>query len=311
MAITADKRSYVAGKYGIELDGIMAGWVWSAEGGHATSDVVVEKLGPDHVQKKHIAGVKYEDLSVQCGTGMSKSFYQWMKDSFDHKYTRKNGAIIAADYNYKEHSRLTFYNGLITEIGFPALDAASKDAAKMTIKFAPEYTRMTTTTGGPSVSGKYAIDAKVQKKWLPANFRLRIDGLDDTCMRVNKIEAITVKQKVVENPIGELRDYEKEPAVLEIPNLVITFPESHSKGFYDWHEDFVIKGNNGDDKEKSGSLEFLTPNLQEVLFTITFKHLGVFKLTPEKVESGSENIRRLKAEMYCEEMAFDYKQAWA
>jgi len=311
MPITADKRGYVAGKYGVELDGIMAGWVWSAEGGHATSDVVVEKLGPDHIQKKHIAGVKYEDITVQCGTGMSRAFYEWIKASFDHKYARKNGAVIAADYNYKEHSRLTFYNGLITEIGFPALDASSKDAAKMSIKFAPEYTRMATTTGGPSVSGKYSIDAKVQKKWLPANFRIRIDGLEEVCTRVNKIEAITVKQKVVENPVGELRDYEKEPAVLEIPNLVITFPESHSKPMYDWHEDFVIKGNNGDDKEKGGTLEFLTPNLQEVLFTITFQHLGIFKLTPEKVESGSENIRRLKAEMYCEDMKFDYKASWA
>ena len=37
-----------------------------------------------------------------------------------------------------------------------------------------------------------------------------------------------------------------------------------------------------------------------MLFTLTFKHLGIFKLTPEKVEAGSENIRRVKAEMYCE-----------
>jgi phage tail-like protein len=313
MPITASKRGYVAGKYGVELDGIMAGWVWSAEGGHATSDVIVEKLGPDHIQKKHIAGVKYEDISVSCGTGMSRAFYEWIKASFDHKYARKSGAIIAADYDYNEYSRLTFFNGLITEIGFPALDASSKDAAKMSIKFAPEYTRTTTTQGGgPSVAGgKYSIDAKTQKKWTPANFRLRIDGLEDSCTRVNKIEAITLKQKVVENPVGELRDYEKEPAVLEVPNLVVTFPESHSKPFYDWHENFVIKGNNGDDQEKGGTLEFLTPNLSEVLFTITFSHLGIFKLTPEKVESGSENIRRLKAEMYCEDMKFDYKAAWA
>ena len=73
----------------------------------------------------------------------------------------------------------------------------------------------------------------------------------------------------------------------------------------------VIKGNNGDDKEKGGTLEYLTPNLQEVLFTLTFQHLGIFKLTPEKVESGSENIRRLKAEMYCEDIQFDYKSSWA
>jgi phage tail-like protein len=310
MPITSTKRGYVAGKYAIELDSIEAGWVSSVEGGHATSDVVVEKLGPDHIQKKHIAGVKYEDITVNCGTGMSKGFYNWIKDSFDHKYSRKNGAVISCDYNYKEHSRLTFSNALITEVGFPALDASSKDAAKMSIKLAPEYTRMTTSTDGPSVSGgKYKSDQSVQKKWLPSNFRLKIDGLD--CTKVNKIEAITVKQKVVENAVGESRDYEREPAHLEIPNLVVTLAESHGKEFYQWHEDFVIKGNNGDDKEKGGSLEFLAPNLSDVLFTITFEHLGIFKLTPEKVEAGSENIRRIKAEMYCEDMKFDYKAAWA
>lgn len=303
-------RSSVAGKYGLEIDGINAGWVMSAEGGHATSDVVQEKLGPDHIIKKHIAGVKYEDISISVGTGMSKGFYGWMKDSFDHKYSRKNGAIIAADYGYKELSRLTFTNALITEVGFPALDAASKDAAKMTIKFSPEYTRQTLSKGGGgTIANKYANKQDVQKKWLPSNFRLKIDGLD--CTKVNKVEAITVKQKVVENPVGELRDYQKEPAHLEIPNLVVTFPESHSDEFYKWHEDFVIKGNNGDDKEKGGSLEFLTPNLSEVLFTVTFEHLGIFKCTPEKVEAGSENIRRIKAEMYCEDMKFEYKASWA
>ena len=310
MAITADKRGYVAGKYGIELDGIMAGWVQSVEGGHATSDVVNEKLGPDHIIHKHIAGVKYEDITVNCGTGMSKGFYEWLKASFDHQYQRKNGAVITADYDYKEFSRLTWTFGLISEIGFPALDAASKDAAKMTIKIKPEITRVQTTSGGgASISGKYATNPLVQKKWLPANFRLKIDGLD--CTKVNKIEAIVVKQKIIEHAVGEMRDYEQEPAHLEVPNLVITLAESHSDEFYKWHDDFVIKGNNGDDKEKGGSLEYLTPNLKEVLFTLTFKHLGIFKLTPEKVEAGSENIRRVKAEMYCEDIAFNYAAAWA
>src|SRR5438477_6674216 len=134
----ATKRGYTAGKYAVEVGKVTAGWVQSVEGGHATSDVITEKVGPDHIQHKHIAGVKYEDITVNCGTGMSKGFYNWIKDSFDLKYSRKNGAIISADYNGKEHSRLTFTNGLITEIGFPALDAGSKDPAKMSIKFSPE-----------------------------------------------------------------------------------------------------------------------------------------------------------------------------
>jgi len=302
-------RGYVAGKYGIEVDGINAGWVWSVEGGQAEADVVVEKMGPDHLQRKHIGNVKYTPIKVTCGTGMSKAFYQWIQDSFDHKHTRKNGAIVAANYDYKEHSRLTFTNALVTEIGMPALDAASKDAAKMTIAFDPEYCRTTTTDGGKAVGG--ATKADVQKKWLPANFKLRIDGMDEACSRVNKIEALVVKQKVVENAVGELRDYEKEAASVEIPNLVITFPESHAKCFYDWHESFVIRGENGQDKEKGATLEYKTPDHKETLFTLTFSNLGIFKLTPDKVEAGNEQIRRVKAEMYCEDIKFNFQSSWA
>jgi len=308
MPITADKRAYVSGKYAIEVDGMAGGWLHNAEGGNATADVVTEKLGVDHWAKKHIANVKYEPIKMTFGTGMSKGFYNWIKESFDHKYGRRNGAIIGADYNHKEHSRLTFQNALIAEIGLPALDAASKDAAKMSLTIDPEITRLTTTTGGPNIQG--SLNSQIQKQWLPANFRLKIDGLEESCTKVNKVEAITLKQKNVPHEVGEERDYQKEPANMEVPNLVITMPESHAKPVYDYHEDFVIKGNCFDSAEKNGSLTFLSTNFQE-LFIVTFKHLGIFKITQDKVESHAESIRRVKAEFYCEEMTFDYKQAWA
>jgi hypothetical protein len=61
--------------------GIMAGWLQSVEGGHATSAVIVEDASIDRVQKKHLAGVKYEDITITTGTGMSKEFYDWIKDT--------------------------------------------------------------------------------------------------------------------------------------------------------------------------------------------------------------------------------------
>jgi phage tail-like protein len=298
---TNNDRVYTAGRFAMDLGGQFAGWISSIEGGHATSDVVVEKLGADMIQHKHLAGVKYEDISVSCGTAMSKAFYSWIQASLDRKHVRKDGAIITADYDQKEVGRLNFFHALITEVGFPALDAASKDAAKMTIKFAPEYTRVQPKTGSAAQS---PIGKGEQKKWLPSNFRLKIDGLDKACTKVNKIEALTIKQKVVEDPCGEQRDYPKVPASIEYPNLVITCAESHADDLYKWHEDFVIAGNNSNDKEKGGTLEFLTANLKDVLFTLTFSGLGIFKLTPEKVEAGSENVRRVKAEMYCEQITF-------
>ncbi len=307
--ILAGDRVYAAGNYAIELDGINAGWVYNAEGGHAASDVVLERMSADRIIRKHIANVKYEEITVQCGTGMSKAFYQWIQDSFNRKYSRKNGAIIAATYDSKEVSRLTFNNALISEIGFPALDVASKDAARMTVKLSPEVTKMMLSSGGGgSVVGKAPTSAAIQKRWLPANFRLKIDGLEAPCSRVNKIEALAIKQKNTTNTAGaEARFSQKEAAFLEFPNLVITFPVSHAADFYKWHEDFVIKGNNSADRERGGTLEYLTPDLGTSLFTLTFKNLGIFKCAPEKVEAGSENIRRVKAEMYCEEIGFEYK----
>ncbi len=275
MPVIGEQRRYSAGRYAIELDGVTAGWIHSAEGGHASADVVVEKPGPDRVVHKHITGVKYEDITVTCGTGMSKSFYEWLTATFDQKGVRKNGAIITADYEGKELSRLSFYNALITEIDFPAPDASTKDMAKMAIKMTPEYTRRQISSGASLI--EYRLGPTSQQKWLPSNFRLTLAGLD--CTRVNKIDAITVKQQIVENPVGESRD---------------------------WHADFVINGNNGQDNEKNGTLEFLTPNLQGVLFSLTLKHLGIFKLSPENVNSGDEAIRRVRAEMYCEEMQLAY-----
>jgi len=307
MAITSNDRAYGISKYYIELQHTFAGFVKNLSGGDATADVVLEKLGSDHLTKKHLGNVKYEEVSFQCGTGMSKELYNWINTGFNqtsHNRGREDGAIVFQDYDGGEQSRLTWHNGLITELGMPPLDASSKDACNMTIKFKPEITRKTW-----AAAGKFTVpqDAAKQKKWLPANFRLRIDGCENGCRKVNKIDGLTVKQVTAENSVGEQRDYQQEPVRVEIPNLVITLPESHADEFYAWHENFVIKGNNGEDQEKGGTLEYLTPNLTDApLFTLHFFHLGVFKVTADKNEASGDPIRRLKVEMYCEDIRFDF-----
>ena len=297
MPITKDTRAFGGGKFALELDGKEAGWLSSAEGGYAMSDVIEEKLGPDAIVRKHIAGVKYEDLTVECGTGMSAAFYDWIRSSLTSTYTRRDGALVALDYSFKQQSRLTFRNALIREVAFPALDAASKDAAKLTVRIAPEFTQHQRQSGN---GFKTSVDVK-QKKWSPANFRLKLDGLN--VPGVNKIAPIVVTTVVVENATGELRQYEQTPLHVEVSDLVVTLAEKDAEALVDWHEDFVIKGNNGADREKSGTLEFLTPDLKDVLFTLTLSGLGIYKLRPEKVEAGAEAIRRLTASMYCEQVA--------
>src|SRR5262245_41181143 len=53
------------------------------------------------------------------------------------------------------------------------------------------------------------------------SLRIEFKGTGNNVCKVNKIDSLTLKQKIVENAVGELRDYEKEPAHVEIPNITI------------------------------------------------------------------------------------------
>jgi phage tail-like protein len=315
MPISSNQRAYGTRAYGLELDNVKAGWVSDVSGGDPTADVITEKIGSDPLQKKHLGNVKYEEIQFKCGTGMSQALYKWIQTGFNQTFNvtgggRQNGAVVSSDYDYTELTRLTFQYAIITEFGMPALDAASKDAAKMSLKFKPEITRRSFGQAGKITGGSaFPIDAKKQKHWTPANFRLKIDGLEEPCTKVNKIEALTVKQKITENAVGEQRDYEQEATSVEIPNLVITLAESHARPLYDWLKDFVIDGNCSEDKEKGGQLEYLAPDMKTVLFTLHFFNLGIFKVTADKMEAGAEGIRRVKAELYCENITFEYAPA--
>lgn len=296
------ERSFVSGNFVMSLGGKSVGFLKSVDGGGITAEIINEQTGPSYFVKKHIGQPKYEDITMQIGFSMTKAIYEWIRQSWSMQYARKNGAITALDRDLTPKSTRRFHEALITETGIPACDGSSKEPAYMTVKFAPEIIRYEKASGGKQDYGEYGKNE--QKVWLPANFRLTIDGL--SCKKVNKIDAFTVKQTTVTDDIGDARDYQKEPGKLEFPNLKITLAEEDAQNWIDWHQTFVIEGNNDEGAEKGGTLDLLTPNLKDVLATIRFHNLGIFKLSPEKAEANADTIKRVTAELYCERMEFEY-----
>jgi hypothetical protein len=294
-ALAADKRAYTAGRFALELDGADMGVLTGYEGGFPYGEVVESQDGSEMFVRKHIGNVKYEEIRMQLGLGMDPAVYAWITAMLSGKAASKAGAIRFLDGNGNIVNRLEFDDALITEITFPALDGASKEAAYLEIVLDPGSTRYKTGSGRQSIGQK-------QKTWSPANYRLTIGDLPTK--RVSKIEAFTIKQAIIQEESGDRRDPVRVPGKLEFPNLQITFPDGDSAPWRDWFNDFVIRGNNGDDQEKSGMLEYLASNLKTVIAQVAFAHLGIFKLTPEKVEAGSENIRRVSAELYVEQCTF-------
>jgi hypothetical protein len=274
-------RSYTAGKFAMFLKDAWCGFLRSIEGGGVTAEVVREAAGPDSVARKHLGPVRFEPLTIEVGFG-SKLLGEWIAASLA-KPQRRSGSIVIADASLEAKSRHDFTSALISEIGIPACDGASKEPAYLTLKLAPEHASFAPASGKVSPGPV----SKHDTTWLRSNFRLEIDGLD--CKEVNKVDAITVKQ----TDVGRI----------EFPNLRLTIAEGAAQSFFDWHEDFVIKGNCDESKEKKGALVFLSPAGDE-LARVTLLNLGIFRLAPEKGMAGADQIRRVVVELYCERMQY-------
>jgi hypothetical protein len=279
----------------LELDSQICGGLRRFEGGDAVGNVVPEQAASNSFVRKHLGGVKYEDLVLAFGADMSSSVYTWIVAMLGRSDRPKNGAVVLPNADLKTASRLEFSNALISEVSFPALDASSKDPVSMRIRVTPEVTRSSSGSSS-SIAGK-----SLSRVWLGSNFRLQIDGLD--CTGVNSIDAMTVTRPVLD--AGKVSGDElPKVGSIDVANLVFTIAESRAAALIAWHEEFVIKGKVG--AEKNGTLQFLEPNLKDVLFTLSFHNLGIFKLARVDAGTGAGAVRRLRAEMYCEELSFQY-----
>jgi hypothetical protein len=298
---TTTARSYQSSQYRLELEGVLVGSIASFTGGDATADVVVEEVGQDGIARKHLGAVKYEDIRFSCGADMADIFYDWLQQTFSGGASTKNGAIVTYDYNFNEVSRLSFFNGLVSEIGFPAVDGSSKDVAKLTIKISPEH-----TSNDPGNSSVGSILPNSKKRWMSGNFRLAIGGVDYD--KVSRVEAITVSRSVAPATDSVSSNKRNESTFVVVSDLMFTLPElstdAGTTALRKWFNSFVIAGINGQEQEKNGTLEYLATDLKTSLFTLDLRQLGVYRLS--RLNDSGENIQRIQARLYCEQIVFGY-----
>jgi hypothetical protein len=280
-------------RFSITIDGLTAASPKAVTGGDAVGDVVEEIVGPDGVARKHIAAVRYTDFEVTCGPDMARPMKDWIEATLARNYVRKSGSVGLHDLNGAERVRLDFTDALLTEVGFPALDGASKDGALLHLKLSPDHVRRLQGSG---------IEAALARTraWGVANFRLDIPGLETR--RVTRVEPFVVKLALEEQSIGELRDPARGAAKLLVPDLVVTLSEIDAASWFAWHEDFVVNGNCGPDRERSGTLQLLSTDLKTVVAELSFNGLGIYSLTTSSATTP-EASPTVRAAMYCESVA--------
>jgi hypothetical protein len=279
--------------------------IW-ANGGDAIAEVFEEKSGSSTGIRKYVTGVRFTPIEMECGPDLSPSFYLWLSAALEGTFLRKAGSVVHLDEQMRPASEIAFASAIVGRVGLPAVDATSENPARLTVQLIPEQTGRIAGVGPLKSSGPQTSP----RRWRTSDFSLKIDGIE--CKDVIRIEALEATAVIEESPMGEQREYAKQPVHLRTPDLIVTLPESSAQPFFAWHEDFVIKGNNSPAYEKNGSLEFLESDRKGVAFKVAFKGLGIRKVARQRPESsptqtGTTTGRSqplVTAWMYSQEMHF-------
>jgi hypothetical protein len=278
----------------IELDGQPAGRLFGMTGGGVHADVITTGGSSWGTTHKQIGQIKFEDMTVTCGTGMAQAFYDWLGNSFGGSTKRQTGAIVAVDWQGKPASRLEFNDALIRSVEFPECDAGSKDAAHITVSISPERTRRLTDNLTLN-TGVYT--SGLPKGWHINDFKLSIDGLDSDCKYVSSIGPVRLGRKI-KISIEDAKDEGPE----EYSDIVVTLANNHANGFYQWFQDFVEKGNNSSANEKNGVLQFFAPNSSTPYFKLELLGLGPYEMGAKPMDPNT--AMPLTFKLYCNSIKF-------
>jgi phage tail-like protein len=271
----------------------------SIEGGGIKADVMTYQNGGTYDRWRQLGKPKFDDIKLQIGMAMSQSFYSWIAQFFQGNAVRKNGAIIAADFYYKERARRKFTDAMIKELTFPKLDGQDKNTAYMNVALAVEDIQFI-KGGGTALAQNAGGDE--QKAWKACNFRFVLDTFD-CCTRVTKVDSFTIKQNVLEYASGGRRSVSKTPSAIDFPQLSFYLPESDAQPLF---EHFTKRGVKGEVPGRlNGHIEAFD-NEKATVFSVAFLNADILSIQPDKSDATSEEIKQVKVDLYVESMTFTY-----
>jgi phage tail-like protein len=309
---------YAAAHFGLELDGKQEVSLFrSIEGGGVKADVMTYQYNANketgYNRWRILGKPKFEDIKLQVGMSMTAPFYLWIKNFIAGIPDRKNGAIVAADFYYKERARRTFKAAMIKELTFPKLDAQDKNACYMNIALSVEDIEFAKGSGTALPQQAKNFDEH-QKHWTANNFSFSLDDqkFESACKRVVKIDSFTIKQNIIEHHMGGFKAAIKTPSSIEFPNLTFYVPEADAQPFMDHMAKRVGFGGQGNGEVRAattsnGQLEAFDNELKPI-FRLDFLGADIVSVTPDKSDATSEELKLVKIELFTENMTFTYLQ---
>ncbi len=260
---------------------------------------IFEATGGAQIDASH-----FEPITLNLGTGVS----QTILDSLSHlsENTHQSGRVIGCDFEMRAMAELDFFEALITEISFPAMDNSSKNSGDsgnsdnsgtggsttgpdkklggLKITLNPKKTAIKQLTPDAQLTRNIKAVGDISKPLPNSYFRLSIEGIKEATALVEKMDPLTIK-------------IDPNTKTLKLSNLVFALPETNAQEFSQWSA-----------ISRRGQIEYLDSN-GDTIYSVTIENIGIFNLTTDGVEDHSDGIRRVKVECYIEGLKIDFPGA--
>lgn len=253
-AALSKSRQYFATHVLLELDGISAGRVTSAQGGEpvispATAVVGVEK------SVQTTPALRYEPFTVRLGD-MSPALYDWVGKATIGAATPRAVNVITLSSDTKEIYRLAMQGVRLTEVQLDDLSSTSTDPARFTVKMAP-----TQSTHQFGKGGSATLPSAKTSPILKSNFRLYIQGLESATTRARSVD-----------PVG-LQITQSGGLVPMVLRFSVPFADAGP--LFTWMQETL----SGKTSLRQGELQLLTRDLTRVASSVGFTQLMITRIS--------------------------------
>ena len=271
-----------AAKTVLSIGGTPAATVARYVGGEPYAVVVNEPGGLLPYAKKHIGELHFADVAAEVAMDADAVLFDWIRDSWFGNPFREKVALERIDPS-SSLPTVEIAHAAIREVTLPALDQNARERCAMSLRLVPSGIRRTDAVS----AGLH----REERDFLSHNFRVNIDGID--CSGVLAVDSFTVKTSLPEP------GSRKRPTLI-FPDVRLYVDAEKDESFREWFEDFVIAGNNDDEREREGYIEYQDPMLGDPLAVLHLRHLGIYRVADEP--SPRAGLRRVQVDLYCERM---------
>lgn len=267
----------------LRVGGTLAATVDRFTGGEPYAEVVNEPGGLLPYAKKHLGDLHFADVDAQVSLDAHPALFRWIRDAWFGSPEREKVALDTL-IDGAPPTTLELATASINEVVLPALESESRDRRYLGLKFAPKGVRR--------MPGKFRAGMeRDERDFLAHNYVVDISGID--CSSVLAVDAVTVKTVFAQ--VGS-----KKKPTLVFPDIHLHVEASKADPWREWFEDFVIGGNNDDDRERDGTITYLEPMQTEPLAILQLFHVGIFRIADEPLPKSGPP--RVQVDLYCERM---------